>query len=100
MTWLALLRRVYTPRTPSTRRPRVRPTLDVLEDRLAPAVFTVTTTLDDFDSGGAAAAGAGPDGVLSLREAVSLANQTNDGTANVIVLPAGTFNLTRAGVGE
>jgi hypothetical protein len=44
-----------------------------LEDRMVPSVFTVTTALDEFD-GGTPANPAGPDGQLSLREAISAAS--------------------------
>src|SRR5690349_25058312 len=75
-------------RRPDTRRgaPRRRPQFDVLEDRLVPATFTVTTTLDVPDPN---------DGKLSLREAVSAAN-ANPG-ADTIVVPAGEYRLTYPG---
>lgn len=59
---------------PLRRRPaaRYRPQLEVLEDRLTPSTLTVTTALDGFD-GGTATDPAGPDGYLSLREAISAA---------------------------
>jgi hypothetical protein len=65
-----------------------RPRLEWLEGRLAPAVFTVTTTLD------AVAA----DRKLSLREAVSLANARP--RPDTIVLLAGVFKIALAGTGE
>lgn len=67
-------------------RPRFRPTVESLEAREVPAIFTVTTTADVIDPN---------DGVLSLREAVLQANATN-GT-DQIVLSAGTYSLTREG---
>jgi predicted outer membrane repeat protein len=56
----------------------------VLEDRLAPATFNVTTTLDAVNP---------LDGKRSLREAISQANK--HAGADVIVLPAGVFKITR-----
>src|SRR5262249_53776076 len=78
-------------RRPSPARPPrrlCRPRLEALEGRLAPAVFTVTTTLD------AVAA----DRRLSLREAVSLANARPG--ADTIVLPAGAFKIALIGANE
>jgi hypothetical protein len=63
--------------------------LEVLEDRTAPAVLTVTTPLDLLNGG---------DGVLSLREAIIDANATPG--ADTIVVPAGTYMLTLAGTNE
>jgi hypothetical protein len=64
--------------------------LELLEDRRVPSTFTVTTTADDID-GGTLANPAGPDGTLSLREAITVAN-----------LSAGTdtiaFNIPGVGV--
>jgi uncharacterized repeat protein (TIGR01451 family) len=59
--------------------------------------FNVTTTADEDDagacpSGSTVTTGAGPDGVLSLREAICEANNV-DGTS-VINVPAGTYSLT------
>src|SRR6516165_6896372 len=47
-----------------SRRPSFVPRLEMLEGRLAPAVLTVNTPLDETT----------PDGVLSLREAVNVVN--------------------------
>src|SRR5258708_2055577 len=44
-----------------------------LEDGLVPSTLTVTTALDEFD-GGTPTNPAGPDGQLSLREAMSAAS--------------------------
>src|SRR5262245_13082270 len=63
--------------------------VECLENREVPATFNVTTTLDLLDPA---------DGKRSLREAITLANK-NAG-ADVIVLPAGVFNITRAGTSE
>ncbi|GEM_PF-2418172 len=67
--------------------PRVRPRLELFEDRLAPAVvFNVTTTLDAVD---------GNDGLLSLREAVMAANHSTDTESITIDIPAGTYVLDK-----
>jgi predicted outer membrane repeat protein len=63
--------------------------LECLEDRTVPATFAVTTTLDLVDPA---------DGRLSLREAVAEANTLAG--ADVIILPAGVYKITRAGPGE
>src|SRR5438270_445945 len=78
-------------RRPGTRRgtPRRRPQFDVLEDRLVPATFTVTTTLDVVDPN---------DARLSLREAISAAN-ANPG-ADTIVVPAGVYRLALPGADD
>src|SRR5215813_11265306 len=68
-----------------------------LEDRRLLAVITVTTTADVLD-GGTLGNPAGPDGKISLREAVNLANLS--GGPDTIVLPTGNFKITRAGAGE
>lgn len=72
------------------RRPRrsCRPILEVLEDRLAPATFSVTTTADSLDAN---------DGKLSLREAISLANATAE--SDTIALKKGYYriNIPEAG---
>src|SRR5262245_28754371 len=60
--------------------------LEVLEDRLAPATFNVTTTLDLVDPA---------DGKRSLREAITQAN--NNSGVDTIVLPAGTFKIALDG---
>jgi hypothetical protein len=68
---------------------RFRPTLEVLEDRAVPATLTVNTTLDVLGH---------DNGMLSLRQAIIDANATPK--ADTIILPAGTYTLTRAGAGE
>jgi CSLREA domain-containing protein len=79
------------PRRTHTRRPaqRRRPTFDLLEDRLVPATFTVTTTLDVVDSN---------DGKLSLREAISAANASPG--ADTIIVPAGVYRIALAGADD
>lgn len=59
-----------------------RPRLESLDDRTAPATFTVNTTLDEVIAG---------DGKLSLREAIDRAN-TTDG-ADVVSVPAGVYKI-------
>jgi len=79
-------------RTPSqTRRAArsFRPQLEVLEDRAVPATLTVNTTLDVLGH---------DNGLLSLRQAIIDANATPK--ADTIILPAGTYTLTRPGAGE
>jgi CSLREA domain-containing protein len=66
-----------------------RPRLERLEDRTAPATFTVTTTLDVVDPA---------DGKLSLREAITKANALAG--ADTIVLPAGVFKIALDGERE
>lgn len=66
-----------------------RPHLQLLEDRLVPATFHVTTTSDVVDA---------TDGKQSLREAITRANTTAG--ADVIVLPAGVFRISREGDSE
>ena len=68
---------------------RFRPTLEVLEDRCVPATFTVNTTADVLGHS---------NGMLSLRQAVIDANASPG--ADTIVLPAGHYTLTRAGINE
>src|SRR5262245_9681032 len=68
---------------------RFRPRLEGLEDRLTPATFNVTTTADLVAPG---------DGKLSLREAIGLANATDE--ADRIVLPAGVYAIQRPGALE
>jgi parallel beta-helix repeat protein/predicted outer membrane repeat protein len=69
-------------------RRRFRPQLECLEDRSVPATFFVNTTLDEVE----------PFGKLSLREAITAAN--NRPGDDVIVLPAGVFNISRDGANE
>jgi hypothetical protein len=72
------------------RRHFFRPRLTVLEDRVAPAAFTVNTFSDtnvnDFTKGTDAT------GHVSLRSAIQTANHL--GLSNTISLPAGTYDLT------
>lgn len=70
-------------------RARIRPQLEVLEDRTVPTVFNVTTPLDIINA---------DDGLLSLREAVLQANASQ--APDTIVLSAGVYALAIAGSGE
>jgi predicted outer membrane repeat protein len=75
------------PTTPTAPRRRLR--VECLEDRLVPATFTVTTTLDVVNPA---------DGVLSLREAVTRANARAGG--DTLLLPAGVFRIALDGANE
>src|SRR4051812_35563469 len=66
--------------------PRRRPRIEVLEDRLVPATFTVTTPLDIVNPN---------DGKVSLREAITRAN--HHAGADTIVLPARIYKISRSG---
>src|ERR1700733_244711 len=69
---------------------RARPTLEVLEDRLAPAVFTVNSTADILNPTG---------GPVTLRSAIEQANATpGNNTINLNV--AGTYFITIPGANE
>src|SRR5205809_1367898 len=74
----------------------LRPLVEVLETRLAPAAFTVNTTMDTV----AANLTTGQDltGNVSLRSAIMAANHL--GGSNTITLPANTYGLTIDGSGE
>jgi CSLREA domain-containing protein len=61
----------------------------LLEDRLVPATFLVTTTLDVVDPN---------DGQLSLREAISAANASPG--ADTIIVPAGVYQLALRGADD
>jgi CSLREA domain-containing protein len=81
---------MFFPRRSHTRpAPRRRPTFDLLEDRLVPATFLVTTTLDVVDAN---------DGKLSLREAINAANASPG--ADTILVPAGVYHLALPGADD
>src|SRR5262245_50088938 len=63
--------------------------VESLEDRTAPATFMVNTTQDEVVAG---------DGKLSLREAITRANDLAG--ADEIILPAGVFKLAIPGTSE
>jgi CSLREA domain-containing protein len=58
----------------------LRPLLEVLEDRTAPAIFTVNTTADETTPG---------DGLLSLREAINAANASPFSTIKFAIAGGG-----------
>ncbi len=66
-----------------------QPRLERLEDRLAPAILVVTTHADPVTP---------LKGLLSLREAISLANAAK--TPDTIILGAGLYKIGIAGAGE
>jgi hypothetical protein len=69
---------------------RLRPFLEMLEDRLVPAVLNVNSTADILSP---------PPGVLTLRSAIQAANATTgNNTINLTV--AGTYKITLAGAVE
>ncbi len=79
--------------------PRSRPTLEVLEDRLAPAVYTVNTTQDlSIAAGVNNATGVinGTNGVVTLRSAIQAANSTTGPNTINLALP-GTYAITLHG---
>lgn len=79
-----------TSRRPDAPRRRTRLGLEALEARWTPAVFNVNTLADGFNIG---------PGLLSLRQAIQMADQTPGGnTINLKV--AGTYNLTLLGPNE
>ena len=80
------------PRRPSRRKP-IRLNLEVLEERTTPTVFTVNTVADTVAVN--FATGQDANGNVSLRSAVMAADETA-GT-DTIMVPAGTYKLTRAG---
>src|SRR5262249_12014239 len=70
------------PRKPARAGPAA-PRLERLEDRLAPALITVTTTSDDLTPN---------DGSVSLREAITAINAGNDlGDPDILAQNPGTF---------
>ncbi|HEY2909441.1 MAG TPA: hypothetical protein VGI99_04305, partial [Gemmataceae bacterium] len=85
--------------------PRRPLTLEFLEDRTTPSTITVTTLNDVVDGDVSSVANLqatpGPDGVISLREAIDAAE--TDATADTInfdpSLAGGTINLTNANNG-
>src|SRR5262245_6432759 len=82
--WLARLRSAGSNRKVRPPR-RLPPCLEQLEDRLAPAIITVTTTADDLTPN---------DGSVSLREAITAINAGNDlGDPDITVQNPGTFGV-------
>ena len=72
------------------RRHFFRPQLTVLEDRVAPAAFTVNTVADTNATN--LTTGTDNTGHVSLRSAIQAANHL--GGSNTISLPAGTYDLS------
>src|SRR5581483_3528950 len=78
---------------PAEASPRSKPCragIEMLESRIAPAIFVVTTFADEVTPG---------DGKLSLREAINLANG-NGIASDTIVLHAGTYKIGLFGSGD
>src|SRR6266566_1143872 len=100
MSWLSLFRRSRTPRTRQVppRRHRVRPVLEMLEDRLAPALFTVNTLNDPSIAGGVNTDGTivGMGTTVSLRSAIEAANATPGGNTIELSL-TGTYLIQQMG---
>jgi predicted outer membrane repeat protein len=92
MSWLSPLfgrARTRRLRTAPHRRP-LRRAVEPLEDRLAPAVFTVNSLADVLNP---------PAGTVTLRSAIQAANHTPGGnTINLAV--SGTYKITLLGAGE
>src|SRR5262245_14806294 len=74
-----------------THRRRYLPTLEWLEGRTAPAIFTVNTTADTVAVN--LVTGQDASNKISLRSAMMAANNTGEG--DTINLPAGNYLLTR-----
>jgi hypothetical protein len=73
-----------------------RPRLEILEDRLAPAVYTVNSPLDlSIAAGVDTTTGAinGTNGLVTLRSAVQASNNNPTTGGNTIDLPSGTYTL-------
>ncbi len=77
-------------RRPQCARRRAKLGMELLEERWTPAVFNVNTLADGFNLG---------PGVLSLRQAISMANSTPGGNTINLTVP-GTYNITVFGAGE
>jgi hypothetical protein len=75
---------------PSRNRRRPKLGLELLEERWTPAVFNVNTLADGFNLG---------PGLLSLRQAIQMANNTPGGNTINLTVP-GTYNLTLLGPAE
>src|SRR5262249_23698707 len=67
--------------------PRVRPEVEALESRFAPAVFNVTSTADILKP---------PTGVVTLRSTIAAANATPGGNTINLTVP-GTYAITLPG---
>lgn len=69
-----------------------------LEDRALLAAFVVDSTLDTVDANPGDGVAADAEGRVTLRAALQEANALSGG--DTIALPAGTYSLTKTGVGE
>src|SRR5947209_6906675 len=78
-------------------RPQVKPLVEALEVRWTPTAFTVNSTADTTAAN--LFTGTDATGHVTLRSALQAANAAQNG-GNTITLPAGTYNLTRAGANE
>jgi predicted outer membrane repeat protein len=76
-------RKLFSGSKKPSRTPTFKPRMECLEDRLVPATLTVNTHLDLATS---------RRGVLSLREAIAIANHS--ATPDTIVLASGTYTLS------
>jgi hypothetical protein len=72
-------------------RPALRPRLEALEGRLAPATFTVNTTDDTPDANPGSGTALDPFGHVSLRSAIMECDAL--GGPNTIIVPAGAYRL-------
>ncbi len=77
-------------RRPEPPRHRTKLGMELLEERWTPAVFNVNTLADGFNVG---------PGLLSLRQAIQMANATPGGNTINLTVP-GTYNITLLGAGE
>ena len=92
--WYSASKSTQRGRRPARR--SFRPQLEWLEDRVVPSTFNVTTHADVVDPN---------DGKLSLREAITRANNHDNslnsgGVPDVIVLPAGVFKMQVVGADD
>ncbi len=83
---------------PTKRGRRCRPSLECLEDRTAPAIFTVNTINDTVDINPGNGLALDASGNTSLRAAIMESNALAG--PDTIQLPAGNYLLTLAGVNE
>ncbi len=82
------------------RRQQRRLKLEQLEDRRLLATFQVNSFLDTVDANPGDGVAVDSSGNTSLRAAIMEANALDDGGADTINLPAGTYQLTLAGASE
>src|SRR5437764_5484863 len=82
-------------RKPGRNPRRVVLVVEALEDRIVPSTFTVNTT-NDTNAVNPAVSPLDSSGNISLRSALEALN-TNPGTNDTIIVPAGLYHLTAAG---